>query len=495
MMMVQSPVNVGLSSAPDHAKQEISSCVWIPGDVSWQIPTHQKNTDSSLCSENLISSSQLSAEVNTSESSTPNVVYKRTVHKKVLPPNPNKTENFTPNVVYKRRTIQKAVLPPNPNTSYNPTPKVVYKRRITHKKVSKPNLNSAATIVYKRKKVQTESKSGSVDRDELIEGPKSKIQKCQNLHAVNDSCSSSKSNVDLGSGFLKQQVDDVGECSSSGVVISEPNSCFEFLKQHGVLERIISTRSRKPMCDEKNLSRLKSCKVCDRMKTTLKLVICDLCEESFHMSCCSPPVRKVPVGDWFCHSCSKKKLEKSKEASSRKLSEDYAGPITSMLRDAKPYTSNVRVGEDFQVEVQDWSGPLTDQLNDYVEPTEISSLECASYLDWGSSKLSRLSPIGNWLQCQQVVNDVVGTVCGKWRRAPLFEVQTDNWECFSSVLWDPTHADCAVPQELETEQVLKQLKYIELLRPRLSAKKWKLGVNKKNVQREHSGEPRSTQKS
>lgn len=31
-------------------------------------------------------------------------------------------------------------------------------------------------------------------------------------------------------------------------------------------------------------------------------------------------------------------------------------------------------------------------------------------------------------------------------RAPLFEVQTDDWECFRSVLWDPAHADCAVPQ-------------------------------------------------
>ncbi|TXG57757.1 hypothetical protein EZV62_015586 [Acer yangbiense] len=30
--------------------------------------------------------------------------------------------------------------------------------------------------------------------------------------------------------------------------------------------------------------------------------------------------------------------------------------------------------------------------------------------------------------------------------APLFEVQTDDWECFCSVHWDPTHADCAVPQ-------------------------------------------------
>lgn len=31
-------------------------------------------------------------------------------------------------------------------------------------------------------------------------------------------------------------------------------------------------------------------------------------------------------------------------------------------------------------------------------------------------------------------------------RAPLFEVQTDNWECFCAIPWDPAHADCAVPQ-------------------------------------------------
>jgi len=31
-------------------------------------------------------------------------------------------------------------------------------------------------------------------------------------------------------------------------------------------------------------------------------------------------------------------------------------------------------------------------------------------------------------------------------RAPFFEVQTDVWECFCAIHWDPSHADCAVPQ-------------------------------------------------
>ncbi|WVZ19023.1 hypothetical protein V8G54_006345 [Vigna mungo] len=43
-------------------------------------------------------------------------------------------------------------------------------------------------------------------------------------------------------------------------------------------------------------------------------------------------------------------------------------------------------------------------------------------------------------------------------------VQTNAWECFCAIHWDPSHADCAVPQELETDQVLKQLKYVEVRR-------------------------------
>ncbi|KAE8125913.1 hypothetical protein FH972_020674 [Carpinus fangiana] len=58
----------------------------------------------------------------------------------------------------------------------------------------------------------------------------------------------------------------------------------------------------------------------------------------------------------------------------------------------------------------------------------------------------------NWLQCREVLYDdsrecVKGTICGKWRRAPFAEVQTDAWDCSCAVLWDPAHADRAVPQD------------------------------------------------
>ncbi|XP_076931528.1 uncharacterized protein LOC143596704 [Bidens hawaiensis] len=432
------------TSIDDHPKQE-SSRVWLLRDESesWQEPTNplpvtkHNNKDNTLWSQVLLSSSQLSTEVNMSETSTLNYVYKR---RNVLPP-----------------------------TSSKPT------------------------LVYKRRKVQREgSKSGSVDGD-FVTDPKSKSKKCSGLH-VTDSCSSSKSNLDRGSVSLLKQVDDAGECSSSSVVIMEGSkSCVSFIKQHGGLKRRVSTKI--PMDSNNDVWCFKACKVCDQLAITLKMLICDLCEDAFHMSCCNPVVKKVPAGGWFCGSCSRKKLKKM-ETSSGKSSGNCLGPTASMLRDVTGrFRSSVRIGKEFQAEVPDWSGPLTDEISDYLEPMEVNPLERTSYQECASRKLSSLSSIGNWLQCREVVDEVDGFVCGKWRRAPLFEVQSDNWECFSSVLWDPPHADCAVPQELDTDEVLKQLKYIEMLRPRLSAKRWKSGGNKHVERKEHTADPRNTQKS
>jgi len=80
------------------------------------------------------------------------------------------------------------------------------------------------------------------------------------------------------------------------------------------------------------------------------------------------------------------------------------------------------------------------------------------------------SSIGNWIQCRETLNPGDSdkqVVCGKWRRAPLYVVQTDDWDCFSCLLWDPAHADCAVPQELKTSDVLKQLKFVNTLKNQL----------------------------
>ncbi|KAH7572531.1 hypothetical protein JRO89_XS04G0271000 [Xanthoceras sorbifolium] len=377
------------------------------------------------------------------------------------------------------------------------------------------------------------------------------------VDSINDSCSSSKSNIELVSASKKTEVDGAGECSSSSVIalefmgkgLSEKDLCISILKSEGLLERFWPTQvCASTKCADSNNSRCsRSCKICNLSETTLQMLICDNCEEAFHVSCCNPRVKEIPTDEWFCHSCLIKKCKILKETAIRKSSnisevgrykiassKGESSPVELMLRDTEPYTTGVRIGKGFQANVPDWLGPINKQfsrtsvifvmqkvkyetglesskslsqvsidlrhlllssnskpshsqivavvqhivlseglftrLNSDVdimgEALELDPSESINLHELNSKNPSKLHYIGNWLQCRQVIEGlgegVDGTICGKWRRAPLFDVQTDDWECFCSIHWDPTHADCAVPQELETDQVLKQLKYIEM---------------------------------
>ena len=56
------------------------------------------------------------------------------------------------------------------------------------------------------------------------------------------------------------------------------------------------------------------CKICGFSKDSTRTLICDTFEESFHMSCCSPKIKLVPVQDeWHCQYCKKEEEEKIKE--------------------------------------------------------------------------------------------------------------------------------------------------------------------------------------
>ncbi|XP_073017254.1 uncharacterized protein [Primulina eburnea] len=322
-----------------------------------------------------------------------------------------------------------------------------------------------------------------------------------------NNCSSSKSNLDVGSASLKIDVEDTGECSSSGALvtekvpdISERDICISILRSQGLLEKF---RTRPNQADAENTGNSgsrccsKTCKVCGHLETSKNLLICDNCEDAFHITCCEPHAARIPAGEWLCNSCLKKKHKILKEKSSGNLNTSMEigkygisasvgelGSLEFMFRDTEPHMSCVRIGDDFQASVPDWRGPIDGECDLNGVQIEIHPLEDDCSWEWKSTKPLKLSSIGNWIQCREMIEGVRkgvdGTMCGKWRRAPLFEVQTDKWECFCCIHWDPAHADCAVPQELDTEEVMKQLKYVELLRPRLAAKRRKLNCLKSN---------------
>nr|CAD1827634.1 unnamed protein product [Ananas comosus var. bracteatus] len=297
---------------------------------------------------------------------------------------------------------------------------------------------------------------------------------------------SPKDNTNVSS--CNNGVKDTGECSSSGnaianlvldELISERELCISVLKNHGLLGGV---------CERKELASLEflgsddpnsflKCKTCGHSENPLKMLICDLCEEAFHVTCCSPRVKKLRNVEWYCQPCSRSKetvsscITGTTSEEEKNVSYGDLGPLLAMLRDSRPHISRVRIGKAFQVEVPAWSGPIADDSDSVLEFSLLDSPECASLDCWNNYKPQKTTSIGNWIQCRDVLytsDSNEGTICGKWRRAPLFVVQTDEWDCSCALPWDPFHADCAVPQEVETEVVLKHLKYIEMLRPRLA---------------------------
>ncbi|XP_057436656.1 uncharacterized protein LOC130729051 isoform X2 [Lotus japonicus] len=406
------------------------------------------------------------------------------------------TENSAPNMVYRRKKLRKGSVASAFNlgstdmrTSAN-CPSVISSSGHLS---SAEDQSSGFQIKHKFEKVKNPTVPSV-----LFDGvAKDTTQKNLGFDSVNDSCSSSKSNMELVSDSLEIEMDETGECSSSDVIVmdatreelTEMDFCINILKSHGLLKGdsvANNVASREGAITHGNSYCSRSCKICGHLDSSLNMLLCDHCEDSYHPSCYNPRLKKLPIDEWFCHSCLKKRQKVLKETMIRspgiasKMAKcrtasvkDGLNPILLMLRDNEPYKSDVRVGKGFQAEVFDWSGPIRSDEDDLPEPLEIKPSEFSRLQEEDMRNPTKLSSIGNWLQCQEVVDRANGTICGKWRRAPLFEVQTDEWECFCAIHWDPSHADCAVPQEVETDQVLKQLKYIEMLRPRLASKQRK----------------------
>lgn len=57
------------------------------------------------------------------------------------------------------------------------------------------------------------------------------------------------------------------------------------------------------------------CQVCGTDEAPDTILLCDLCNQEFHMHCLDPPLVQIPEGEWFCPDC----RPKPKASKKRKL--------------------------------------------------------------------------------------------------------------------------------------------------------------------------------
>ncbi|CAM6097144.1 unnamed protein product [Calypogeia fissa] len=251
------------------------------------------------------------------------------------------------------------------------------------------------------------------------------------------------------------------------------------------------------------------CRVCGEREDATSSLICDSCEQVFHMGCINVRMKIIPrVDEWLCRPC-KRKRKMCRESENQGDSDNGGEPKDwwredsrigrverELLRMSNGKRMKVRLGPKYQADVPDWTGivdevDLDDNLAEtsyrFGDETALTSEEKRLEQDTAEYNLAEnIWPRGwlpathlppgsreKWIQCTLVLFDEgdicpdgstaqKDIVCGKWRRAPLGIVPDDQWECSCALVWDPRHADCAVPQELSTEEIDLRMKSSKL---------------------------------
>lgn len=79
------------------------------------------------------------------------------------------------------------------------------------------------------------------------------------------------------------------------------------------------------------------CEVCGRSDREDRLLLCDGCDAGYHMECLEPPLREVPVDEWFCPECVVPSTASAADAGP--VSEEE---VSQLLADVVPTTSRLR---------------------------------------------------------------------------------------------------------------------------------------------------------
>ena len=56
-----------------------------------------------------------------------------------------------------------------------------------------------------------------------------------------------------------------------------------------------------------------ACVACKRSDGADEMLLCDGCDDGYHLGCLNPPLRRIPRGDWFCKRCERERRKRGRE--------------------------------------------------------------------------------------------------------------------------------------------------------------------------------------
>lgn len=61
------------------------------------------------------------------------------------------------------------------------------------------------------------------------------------------------------------------------------------------------------------------CEVCTSPEDAEMMLLCDRCNDGYHIQCLSPPLPYIPPGDWYCNGCISAMRDVERRGAARKV--------------------------------------------------------------------------------------------------------------------------------------------------------------------------------